>query len=69
MTDFEPPAGTILDPNLPVAARSARHLPAEFLEDLNSGHNIRATVFVQCGAMLELCSGHITVIRLILRCS
>ena len=28
-----------------------RYLLPEFLADLNTGHNIRATVFVQCGAM------------------
>src|ERR1700742_2282769 len=34
-----------------VLARSMRYLLPEFLADLNPGHNIRATVFVQCGAM------------------
>jgi L-fuconolactonase len=34
-----------------VLARSMRYLLPEFLSDLNTGHNIRATVFVQCGAM------------------
>jgi predicted TIM-barrel fold metal-dependent hydrolase len=28
-----------------------RYLLPEFLADLNTGHNIRATVFLQCGAM------------------
>ena len=31
--------------------RAVRYLLPEFLADLNTGHNIRATVFVQCGAM------------------
>jgi L-fuconolactonase len=31
--------------------RSARYLVKELLADLNSGHNVRATVFVECGAM------------------
>jgi predicted TIM-barrel fold metal-dependent hydrolase len=34
-----------------VVRRAARYLLPEFLSDLNTGHNIRATVFVQCGAM------------------
>jgi L-fuconolactonase len=34
-----------------VIRRATRYLLPEFLADLNSGHNIRATVFVQCGAM------------------
>jgi len=31
--------------------RSPRYLLDELLADLRSGHNVRATVFVQCGAM------------------
>jgi L-fuconolactonase len=34
-----------------VIRRAMRYLLPEFLADLNTGHNIRATVFVQCGAM------------------
>jgi predicted TIM-barrel fold metal-dependent hydrolase len=34
-----------------VVARSPRYLLDEFLVDLQSGHNIVATVFVECGAM------------------
>ena len=34
-----------------VIKRAMRYLLPEFLADLNTGHNIRATVFVQCGAM------------------
>ena len=34
-----------------VVRRAVRYLLPEFLTDLNTGHNIRATVFVQCGAM------------------
>ncbi|MEO7208846.1 MAG: amidohydrolase family protein [Steroidobacteraceae bacterium] len=34
-----------------VIRRSARYLLPELLADLHTGHNIRATVFVQCGAM------------------
>src|SRR5215469_1392268 len=34
-----------------VVARRPRYLLDELLADLNSGHNVRATVFVQCGAM------------------
>jgi L-fuconolactonase len=34
-----------------VLTSSPRYLLPEFLADLNTGHNIRATVFVQCGAM------------------
>jgi L-fuconolactonase len=34
-----------------VIRRAARYLLPQFLADLNTGHNIRATVHVQCGAM------------------
>src|ERR1700735_1112699 len=34
-----------------VIRRAPRYLLPEFLADLNTGHNIRGTVFVQCGAM------------------
>ena len=34
-----------------VLSGSLRYLLPEFLADLNTGHNIRATVFIQCGAM------------------
>ena len=34
-----------------VTRKVPRYLLDEFLVDLSSGHNIRATVFVQCGAM------------------
>jgi L-fuconolactonase len=31
--------------------RAVRYLLPEFLADVNTGHNVRATVFVECGAM------------------
>jgi predicted TIM-barrel fold metal-dependent hydrolase len=34
-----------------VVGRSMRYLLPELLADLNSGHNVRATVFVQCSSM------------------
>lgn len=34
-----------------VLRRAMRYLLPEFLSDLSTGHNVRATVFVQCGAM------------------
>jgi L-fuconolactonase len=34
-----------------ILSRSLRYLLPEFLADLNSGHNIRATVYVQCTSM------------------
>src|SRR5580658_3371157 len=34
-----------------VFRRSTRYLLDELLTDLRTGHNVRATVFVQCGAM------------------
>jgi predicted TIM-barrel fold metal-dependent hydrolase len=34
-----------------VVRRAARYLLPEFLADLNTGHKVLATVFVQCGAM------------------
>lgn len=36
---------------LPAFRGNARYLFDEFLADLNSGHNIRATVFVEVGSM------------------
>jgi L-fuconolactonase len=36
-----------------VTRRTMRYLLHELLADLNSGHNIRATVFVQCRAMYK----------------
>jgi L-fuconolactonase len=36
-----------------VTRRAMRYLLHELLADLNSGHNIRATVFVQCRAMYK----------------
>ena len=47
MTDL-PPAQHGFDK---VTRMSPRYLLDELLADLNSGHNVRATVFVQCGAM------------------
>jgi len=48
----------ILEPELPIVDphhhlwdRGARYLLEEVLADLNSGHNIRATVFLQCDSM------------------
>ncbi len=34
-----------------VIAKVPRYLLGEFLADLNSGHNIRATVYLECGSM------------------
>jgi L-fuconolactonase len=36
---------------LHIAHRSPRYLLDEFLADTNTGHNIRATVFIECGAI------------------
>lgn len=48
----------VLDPELPIVDphhhlwdHGYRYLFDEFLEDISSGHNIRASVFVQCDAM------------------
>jgi L-fuconolactonase len=51
-----PPAllATLPPPQHPfeqVFRRSTRYLLDEFLADIRTGHNVRATVFVQCGAM------------------
>jgi L-fuconolactonase len=46
-----PVLGPETHPFTRVGARSPRYLLEELLADLRSGHNIRATVFVQCGAM------------------
>ncbi len=45
-----PPSGTPVHPFTQVVARRPRYLLDELLTDLRSGHNVRATVFVQCGA-------------------
>jgi L-fuconolactonase len=36
---------------IPVARSKARYLLDELLADVNTGHNIRATVYMECGAM------------------
>jgi L-fuconolactonase len=41
----------IVDPHHHLWDRGSRYLLDEFRADLGSGHNIRATVFVQCDAM------------------
>ena len=41
----------IVDPHHHLWDQGYRYLFDEFLEDVGSGHNIRATVFVQCDAM------------------
>jgi L-fuconolactonase len=46
-----PPMDASVHPFTRVVARRPRYLLDELLTDLNSGHNVIATVFVQCGAM------------------
>jgi L-fuconolactonase len=54
-------SGAILEPGLPIVDAhhhlwdrpGARYLFEEFLADTRSGHDIRATVFVQCRSMLR----------------
>src|ERR1700687_4710566 len=46
-----PVLGPETHPFTRVGARSPRYLLEELLADLRSGHNVIATVFVQCGAM------------------
>ena len=49
----------VLDPDLPIIdphhhlwhRPAERYLPADLLDDLQDGHNVRATVFVQCRSM------------------
>ncbi|HEY1753361.1 MAG TPA: amidohydrolase family protein [Caulobacteraceae bacterium] len=45
-----PPPGPV-HPFTTVVARTPRYLLDELLADMTSGHNVVATVFVQCGAM------------------
>jgi len=52
------PALDIIDPHHHLwHRRNERYLMDELLADLNTGHNIRATVFVQCRSMYRL-DGH-----------
>jgi len=48
----------VLDPDLPIVDphhhlwdRDSRYLLDELLDDVNTGHNVRATVFIQCRSM------------------
>ncbi|MGZ5127011.1 MAG: amidohydrolase family protein [Burkholderiales bacterium] len=48
------PGLPIIDPHHHLWIRPGhRYLLDEFLEDASSGHNVRATVFVECGAMYK----------------
>jgi L-fuconolactonase len=52
--NLQPPSGApggTPHPFSRVTARRPRYLIDQLLEDLKSGHNVVATVFVQCGAM------------------
>jgi L-fuconolactonase len=40
-------------PFLQVVFRRLKYLLPEFLADLRSGHNVRATVFIECGAFYK----------------
>jgi L-fuconolactonase len=46
-----PPGQASVHPFARVVARRPRYLIDELLGDLKSGHKVRATVFLQCGAM------------------
>jgi predicted TIM-barrel fold metal-dependent hydrolase len=54
-----PPAEPVLEPELPIVdshhhlwdRAGDRYLFDELLADVSSGHNIRASVFIECGAM------------------
>jgi predicted TIM-barrel fold metal-dependent hydrolase len=48
---MEAQRGTMTEGWVAVYRRHARYLLDEFLADVNAGHNVRATVFVECGAM------------------
>jgi L-fuconolactonase len=48
---FFPPESPLEHGYYRVARRASRYLLPELLADLQSGHNIRATVFVQCRSM------------------
>jgi L-fuconolactonase len=41
----------IIDPHHHLWDRGTRYLFQEFLKDVSSGHNIRASVYLQCGSM------------------
>jgi L-fuconolactonase len=45
------PGLPIIDPHHHLWHRDARYLLEDFLSDIGGGHNIRATVFLQCGSM------------------
>jgi L-fuconolactonase len=41
----------IVDPHHHLWDRDSRYLLDELLDDVDSGHNVRATVFIQCRSM------------------
>jgi predicted TIM-barrel fold metal-dependent hydrolase len=45
------PAMPIIDPHHHLWDRGARYLFHDILADINSGHNVRATVYLQCDSM------------------
>jgi predicted TIM-barrel fold metal-dependent hydrolase len=45
------PSMPIIDPHHHVWDRNSRYLFDELLDDVDSGHNVKSTVFLQCGAM------------------
>ena len=47
--------------------RSPHYLLDQLLADLGAGHNVRATVFVECGAMYRAGAPVATVVRAVLR--
>ena len=51
LTRMQAQGGTMSEGWVAVYRSHARYLLDEFLADVTTGHNIRATVFVECGAM------------------
>jgi L-fuconolactonase len=47
------PPGAPVHPFIEIFARRPKYLFHEYLADLKSGHNVRATVFVECGAFYK----------------
>src|SRR6202034_2314791 len=52
--DILEPEMPIIDPHHHLWDRGSRYLLDEVLKDIGSGHNVRATVYLQCDSMYRI---------------